>query len=146
MVRPLKPDLDAIALTSVRVSAKTRRLQDLKKNHGFATTDQVIRYYLPSNAAENRPVFHSSKEIYDLTKQRPAINTLYSLNGDVHRDGVTGLKNFTIIASDASFYNSIKSNIIMNNCTSENKMVHNGAIEKFTIMDPDGIQIIIKTK
>jgi catechol 2,3-dioxygenase len=75
-----------------------------------------------------------------------AINTLYSLNGDVHRDGVTGLKNFTIIASDSSFYNSIKSNIIMNNRTSENKMVHNGAIDKFTIMDPDGIQIILRTK
>jgi catechol 2,3-dioxygenase len=74
-----------------------------------------------------------------------AINTLYSLNGDVHRDGVTGLKNFTIIASDASFYNSIKSNIIMNNPTSGSKMVHNEAIDKFTIMDPDRIQIIIRT-
>ena len=75
-----------------------------------------------------------------------AINTLYSLNGDVHRDGVTGLKNFTIIVSDASFYNSIKSNIIMNNPTSENKMVHDDSTDKFTIMDPDGIQIIIRTK
>jgi len=75
-----------------------------------------------------------------------AVNTLYSLNGDVHRDGVAGLKNFTIIASDESFYNSIKSNIIMNNPTSENKVMHNGAMDKFTIMDPDGIQIIIRTK
>ena len=48
-----------------------------------------------------------------------AINTLYSLDGDVDREDVTGFKNFTIIASDASFYNSIKSNIIMNNTTSD---------------------------
>jgi len=75
-----------------------------------------------------------------------AINTLYSLNGDVHRDRVTGLKNFTIIASDASFYNSIKSNSIMNDPASGNQMVQNGAIEKFTLIDPDGIQIIIRTK
>ena len=49
------------------------------------------------------------------------INTLYSLDGDVHRKDVTGLKNFTIIAYDASFYNSIKSNIIRNDPTSENQ-------------------------
>ena len=75
-----------------------------------------------------------------------AINTLYSLNGDVHRENVTGLKNFTIIASDASFYNSIKSNIIMNDPISENQMVQNDASDKFTTMDPDGIQIVIRTK
>ena len=43
-----------------------------------------------------------------------AVNTLYSLDGDIHREDVTGLKNFTIIASDVSFCNSIKSNIIIN--------------------------------
>jgi len=75
-----------------------------------------------------------------------AINTLYSLNGDVHQDGVTGLENFTIIVSDASFYNSLKSNIMMNNPTSGSKIVQNDATDKFTIMDPDGIQIIIRTK
>jgi catechol 2,3-dioxygenase len=75
-----------------------------------------------------------------------AINTLNSLNGDVHWDSVTKLKNFTIIVPDTSFYNSIKSNIIMNNPTSENRMVHNDATDKFTIMDPDRIQIIIRTK
>jgi hypothetical protein len=61
------------------------------------------------------------------------------MNGDVHWDDVTELKNFTIIVSDASFYNSIKSNIITNNRTSENKMEHNGCTDKFTLMDPDGI-------
>lgn len=75
-----------------------------------------------------------------------AINTLDSLHGDVHREDVTGLKNFTIITSDASFYNSIKSNFIMKDPTSENQMVKNGATNKFTIMDPDGIPIVIRTK
>ncbi|HEY7079799.1 MAG TPA: hypothetical protein VH500_08865 [Nitrososphaeraceae archaeon] len=74
-----------------------------------------------------------------------AINTLESLHGDVHREDVTGSKNFTIVASDSSSYNSIKSNIIMNDPTSENQMADNGATE-FTIMDPDRIQIVIRTK
>jgi len=75
-----------------------------------------------------------------------AINTLYSLDGDVHQEDVIGLKNFTIIVSDASFYKSIKSNIIMNDPTLGNQMVQNGATNKFTTMDPDGIQIVIRTK
>jgi catechol 2,3-dioxygenase len=75
-----------------------------------------------------------------------AINTLYSLHGDVHREDVTGLKNFTIVASDTSFYNSIKSNIIMNDPTSDYQMADNGATNEFTIKDPDGIQIVIRTK
>ena len=76
-----------------------------------------------------------------------AINTLYSLDGDIHREDVTGLKNFSIIASDASFYNSIRSNIIMNDPTTGNQMAQNGpSNNKFTIMDPDGIQIVIRTK
>ena len=80
MVRPLKPDRDVIARTIVRVSPKIKRLlQELKERHGFATTDQVLRYYLYSNIAiaeagaeaENKPVFytHTVKEICDLTKK-----------------------------------------------------------------------------
>jgi hypothetical protein len=75
-----------------------------------------------------------------------AINTLHSLDGDIRPEDVTGLKNFTIIASDASFYNPIKSNIIMNDRTMANQMVQNGPGNKFTIMDPDGIQIVIRAK
>jgi hypothetical protein len=62
----------------------------LKERHGFATTDQVLRYYLYSNIAiaeaeaeagagaeaENKPVFYNStaKEICDLTKKNPYLN------------------------------------------------------------------------
>jgi hypothetical protein len=74
MVRPLKADRGSIALTTIRVSPKVRQLlHDLKLKHGFATTDQVLRYYLPSNVADNRPIFHSAREIYNLTKRQPDI-------------------------------------------------------------------------
>ena len=85
MARPLKPDRDIIAKTTVRVSPKIKRLlQELKERHGFATTDQVLRYYLYSNIAiaeaeagaeaKNKPVFHTVKEICDLTKKSPYLN------------------------------------------------------------------------
>ena len=65
------------ARTHIRVSATTKQLlQDLKQKHGFATVDQVLRYYLPSNVAENRPVFHNAREIYNLTKRHPDIDRL----------------------------------------------------------------------
>ena len=77
MVRPLKQDRESIALTTIRVSPKVRQLlHDLKLKHDFATTDQVLRYYLPSNVAENRPIFHSAREIYNLTKRHPDIDRL----------------------------------------------------------------------
>jgi len=75
-----------------------------------------------------------------------AINTLYSFNGDIRREGVVGLKNFTIIIPDAPFYNSIKSNIPMIDPSTGNQMVQNGSSNEFTIMDPDGIHIVIRTK
>lgn len=69
MVRPRKQDRESIALTTIRVSPKVRQLlHDLKLKHDFATTDQVLRYYLPSNVAENRPIFHSARELRDLTQ------------------------------------------------------------------------------
>ncbi len=58
-----------------------------------------------------------------------AVNTLYSLDGDIHREDVTGLKNFITIASDASFYNSIKSNIIINDPTTAIQVVSSIEIE-----------------
>ena len=77
MVRPLKADRESIAITTVRVSSKTKQLlQELKQKHGFATTDQVLRYYLPSDVSDNRPVFHTAEEIYDFTKQHPDIDQL----------------------------------------------------------------------
>jgi hypothetical protein len=73
MVRPIKPDHDAIALTTVRVSAETKRLlQDLKQKHGFTTADEGLRYYLPSNVNDNSPMFHAARDIYNLTIENRA--------------------------------------------------------------------------
>ncbi|MGC2426837.1 MAG: hypothetical protein WA421_07370 [Nitrososphaeraceae archaeon] len=77
MVRPLKADRKSVAITTVRVSPKTKQLlHQLKQKHGFATTDQVLRYYLPSDVSDNKPVFHSAREIYNLTKRDPDIDRL----------------------------------------------------------------------
>ena len=77
MVRPLKPDRESIALTTVRVSSKTKRLlNDLKQKHGLQNIDSVLRYYLPSDVSDNKPVFHSAREIYNLTKRHPDIDRL----------------------------------------------------------------------
>ena len=65
------------AVTHVRISKQTKQLlHDLRLKHGFATTDQVLRYYLPSDVSDNRPVFHSAREIYNFTKQQRDIDQL----------------------------------------------------------------------
>ena len=74
-----------------------------------------------------------------------AINALYSFDGDTHSEGVAGLKNFTIIVPNTSFYNSIKSNIIMNDLSTGKQMAQNRQSKMFRIMDPDGIHIVIRT-
>ena len=55
-----------------------RLLADLKEKHGFATTDQVLRYYLPSDIADNRPVFLTTKQAYDLTHRQPVGIVVFS--------------------------------------------------------------------
>jgi hypothetical protein len=68
---------EGAAVTHVRVSIETKQLlHDLQKKHGFDTADEVLRYYLPSNVAENRPVFHSAREIRDLTYRHKPTNRI----------------------------------------------------------------------
>ena len=77
MVRPLKQDRGSIALTHIRVSQSTKALIDrLKVKHNLQNIDSVLRYYLPSDVSDNRPVFHSAKEIYNLTKSNRDIDRL----------------------------------------------------------------------
>jgi catechol 2,3-dioxygenase len=71
------------------------------------------------------------------------INTWYSLNGDIHQDNVIGLENFAITTSSASFFNSIKSNILYDPI-SGSQMTQDGESSEFKIRDPDGIQIVIR--
>jgi len=68
MSRPLEA---MAARTHIRISHQTRHLlEDLKKKHGFATTDKVLQYYLPSiekDVDNNRPVFLTARQAHDLT-------------------------------------------------------------------------------
>jgi catechol 2,3-dioxygenase len=71
------------------------------------------------------------------------INTWYSLDGEVHEDGVNGLKNFTITTSNMSYFNLIKSNILHDSHSREQKR-HLTDSNHFTVTDPNGIQIVIR--
>jgi hypothetical protein len=51
LVRPLKQDREVIALTTVRVSKKTRaKLDQLKKVKGYKTTEELIQFLLESQS------------------------------------------------------------------------------------------------
>jgi catechol 2,3-dioxygenase len=71
------------------------------------------------------------------------INTWYSLDGEVHEGDVNGLKNFTITVSNMSYFNLIKSNIIHDSLSREQRM-HLTESNQFTVTDPNGIQIVIR--
>ncbi|MGC2427634.1 MAG: hypothetical protein WA421_11405 [Nitrososphaeraceae archaeon] len=69
MVRPLKSDRESVAITTVRVSPKTKQLlQDLQRRHDFKTIDSVLQFYLSEKAIVNQASFHTAREIRDLTK------------------------------------------------------------------------------
>jgi catechol 2,3-dioxygenase len=73
------------------------------------------------------------------------INTWHSLDGEGHRDDETGLKNFTIIMSDLSSFNTIKTNIL--DCSSsEEHIKQRTQNNQFLVSYPDGIQIVIRTE
>jgi len=71
------------------------------------------------------------------------INTWFSLDGEVHQDDETGLKNFIKTSSNASFFNSIKSNILNDPTSGKQRMKYTES-NQFTVTDPDGIPINIK--
>jgi hypothetical protein len=65
--------LEKAARTHVRVSDETKKLlQDLQAKHGFDTIDTFLRFYLHSDASDNRPTFR-------VTKQQTLAYNLHSL-------------------------------------------------------------------
>src|SRR5689334_6667235 len=63
---------EGAAITHIRISYSTKQLLDqLKKKHGFATSDKVLQYYLPQDTTDNKPVFLTAKQAYDLTHRQP---------------------------------------------------------------------------
>ena len=71
------------------------------------------------------------------------LNTWYSLDGEVHQSDMNGLKNFTITTSNISYFNLIKSNIL-NDSYSREQRRHLTESNQFTVTDPNGIQIVIR--
>jgi catechol 2,3-dioxygenase len=71
------------------------------------------------------------------------INTWHSLDGESHEDDMNGLKNFTITTSTMSYFDLIRSNILHDSHSSEQRR-HITESNQFTVTDPNGIQIVIK--
>jgi catechol 2,3-dioxygenase len=73
------------------------------------------------------------------------MNTWHSLNGEILSNDEAGLKNFTMTIPDKSSFNSIKS-IFLNDHTSERQKIQKAENNQFLVLDPDGIQIVIKSE
>ena len=73
------------------------------------------------------------------------MNTWHSLNGEILSNDEAGLKNFTMTIPDKSSFNSIKS-IFLNDHTSEKQKSKKTENNQFLVLDPDGIQIVIKSE
>jgi catechol 2,3-dioxygenase len=74
------------------------------------------------------------------------MNTWHSLNGQSQNSNVAGLKNFTIVIPDVSFFNKIRSTI-ENDYFSCKQLQQQESVygNQFTLSDPNGIQIVIKS-
>lgn len=75
------------------------------------------------------------------------INTWHSLNGESQKCNLAGLKNFTIIIPDVSFFNKIRSTIENDYFNPKQRKQQESAYgDQFMVSDPDGIQIVIKSE
>ena len=75
------------------------------------------------------------------------MNTWHSLNGQSQKSNVAGLKNFTIVIPDVSFFKKIRSTIENDYFSSKQQQQQENAYgDQFTVSDPDGIQIVIKSE
>lgn len=73
------------------------------------------------------------------------INTWYSLDGEVHEDDVNGLKNFTIITSNRSYFNLIRSNVLHDSDSREQRRDLKES-NQFAVTDPNGIRIVLRVE
>jgi hypothetical protein len=75
--RPRKIDRSTVALTTVRVQLSVLQLlNQLKKKHGFADLNSVIKYYLPPSIDDNKPIFLTAKQVYQLTYSNKQLNKM----------------------------------------------------------------------
>lgn len=75
------------------------------------------------------------------------LNTWHSLNGQSQKSNVAGLKNFTLVIPDVSFFNKIRSTIENDYFNSKQRKQQESAYgDQFMVSDPNGIQIVIKSE
>lgn len=68
MVRPSKKDRDSVALTTIRVSLKTKaRLDQLKQAGGYKTTEELIQFLLSSQSQGQLSVKPTRQDIMRAT-------------------------------------------------------------------------------
>lgn len=72
MVKTPRIDRRTISTTSIRIQPSVLQLlNQLKQKHGFKDLNSTIKYYLPSSVDDNKPVFLTAKQAYDLTHRQP---------------------------------------------------------------------------
>lgn len=135
--------------------------EETKNPKAFPTGARIGHMHLKVANLERSIKFYHEKLMLDITlnwrsmgaaflsaggyHHHIGMNTWHSLNGEILSNDETGLKNFTMTIPDKSSFNSIKS-IFLNDHTGERQKSKKTENNQFLVLDPDGIQIVIKSE
>jgi catechol 2,3-dioxygenase len=135
--------------------------EETRNSKAFPTGARIGHMHLKVTNLERSIKFYHEKLMLDITLNWRSIgaaflsaggyhhhigmNTWHSLNGEILSNDEAGLKNFTMTIPDKSSFNSIKS-IFLNDHTSERQKSKKTENNQFLVLDPDGIQIMIKSE
>jgi catechol 2,3-dioxygenase len=135
--------------------------EETRNSKAFPTGARIGHLHLKVTNLERLIKFYHEKLMLDITLNWRSIgaaflsaggyhhhigmNTWHSLNGEILSNDEAGLKNFTMTIPDKSSFNSIKS-IFLNDHTSERQKSKKTENNQFLVLDPDGIQIMIKSE
>jgi catechol 2,3-dioxygenase len=135
--------------------------EETRNSKAFPTGARIGHMHLKVTNLERSIKFYHEKLMLDITlnwrsmgaaflsaggyHHHIGMNTWHSLNGEILSNDEAGLKNFTMTLPDKSSFNSIKS-IFLNDQTSERQKSKKTENNQFLVLDPDGIQIMIKSE
>ena len=135
--------------------------EETRNSKAFPTGARIGHMHLKVTNLERSIKFYHEKLMLDITlnwrsmgaaflsaggyHHHIGMNTWHSLNGEILSNDEAGLKNFTMTIPDKSSFNSIKS-IFLNDQTSERQKSKKTENNQFLVLDPDGIQIVIKSE